>query len=229
MPSAPNRATSQETSRILIVDDHPMVRERLADVVRGEADLEVCGEAEDVSSALELAERARPDLAIVDLSLKNSHGLDLIKDLRVRWPNIAVLVVSMHEESLHAERVLRAGALGYITKQEATKNILLAIRTVLGGDIYLSGKAARELASKIAGAAADNPRELLDRLSDRELRVFELIGKGQSTRQIAHALRLGVPTIETYRARIKDKLRLKNSRQLLQHAILWNQTGVSSR
>jgi len=203
-----------------------MVRERLADVVRSESDLEVCGEAEDVNSALEIAEQTRPDLAIVDLSLKNSHGLDLIKDLRVRWPNIAVLVVSMHEESLHAERVLRAGALGYITKQEATKNILTAIRTVLGGDIYLTGKAARELAVKIAGGNTNNSRELLDRLSDRELRVFELIGKGQSTRQIAAALKLGVPTIETYRARIKDKLRLKNSRQLLQHAILWNQTGT---
>src|SRR5215471_14318571 len=157
MPPAFHRAPGPEISRILIVDDHPMVRERLADVVRGESDLEVCGEAEDVNSALELAGRMRPDLAIVDLSLKNSHGLDLIKDLRVRWPSVAVLVVSMHEESLHAERVLRAGALGYITKQEATKNILLAIRTVLGGDIYLSGKAAREVASKITGASADNP------------------------------------------------------------------------
>jgi DNA-binding NarL/FixJ family response regulator len=220
-------ARSQETSRILIVDDHPMVRERLADVVRSEPDLEVCGEAEDTSSALEVAERTSPDLVIVDLSLRNSHGLDLIKDLRVRWPPIAILVVSMHEESLHAERVLRAGALGYITKQEATKNILIAIRTVLGGDIYLSSKVAREVAIKVAGSGPANPRQLLDRLSDRELRVFELIGRGQSTRQIAQALKLGVPTIETYRARIKDKLRLKNSRQLLQHAILWNQTDGS--
>ncbi len=228
MPSvSSNRVPGQETSRILIVDDHPMVRERLADVVRGESDLEVCGEAEDVNSALEIAERARPDLAIVDLSLKKSHGLDLIKDLRVRWPNVAILVVSMHEESLHAERVLRAGALGYITKQQATKNILVAIRTVLGGDIYLSGKTAREVAFKIAGGNIENPRQLLDRLSDRELRVFELIGKGQSTRQIAQTLNLGVPTVETYRARIKDKLRLKNSRQLLQHAILWNQSASS--
>src|ERR1043166_5990647 len=128
----------RKISRVLLVDDHPMVRERLTEALQRESDLAVCGEAEDRNQALAAVERTRPHLVIVDLTLKNSHGLDLIKDLRIRYPDLAVLVVSMHDESLHAERVIRAGARGYITKQEATKKILLAVRTVLNGDVYLS-------------------------------------------------------------------------------------------
>jgi DNA-binding NarL/FixJ family response regulator len=212
----------------LIVDDHPMIRERLAEVLQREPDLMVCAEAEDRTSALAAAAKHAPNLAIVDLTLKNSHGLDLIKDLQVRHPTIGILVVSMHDESLHAERVVRAGARGYITKQEATRNILYAVRTILGGGIYLSDKMALRVASKVAARPAHHAPASLDKLTDRELQVFELIGEGFSTRQIAGRLRLGVPTVDTYRGRIKDKLHLRDANELLQHAIRWNQLGGST-
>jgi DNA-binding NarL/FixJ family response regulator len=203
-----------------------MIRERLADVIHREQDLTVCGEAEDVHSALTAVERTHPDLAIVDLLLKESHGMDLIKDLRARHPEVAVLVFSLHDESPLAERVIRAGARGYITKQEATHNVLAAIRTVLAGGVYLSDKAAQQVASKVATTAPT--ANSFEKLSDRELRVLELIGKGLSTRHIAAKLNLGVPTIETYRARIKEKLRLRDTHELLQYAIRWNQLGSSN-
>jgi len=213
-------------ARILIVDDHPMIRERLIEVLEREQDLMVCGEAEDVQSGVSTAENTNPDLAIVDVSLRHSHGLDLIKDLRVRCPNVLVLVVSMHEEAALAERVIHAGARGYITKQEATRNILKAIRAVLAGQIYLSDKAAMHVVSKVApvGSTA-NPRVSFEKLTDREMRVLELLGKGFGTRQIATTLKVSVPTIETYRARIKEKLNLRDANELLQYAIAWNHGG----
>src|SRR3954466_2164263 len=148
--SPPSRSVKRAPVRILLVDDHPMIRERLAEVIQRQRDLTVCGEAEDVHSALAAVEQTHPDLAIVGLSLKDSHGMGLIKDLRVRQPDLALLVVSMYEESPLAERVIRAGARGYITKQEATRNVLEAIRTVLAGQLYLSDKAAHQVASKLA-------------------------------------------------------------------------------
>jgi len=204
-----------------------MIRERLTEVLQREPDLVVCAEAEDRASAMAAAVRHVPDLAIIDLTLKNSHGLDLIKDLQASWPALGILVVSMHDESLHAERVVRAGARGYITKQEATRNILHAIRTILGGEIYLSDKMALRVASKVAARPAHHSPASLDKLTDREMQVFELIGEGYSTRQIAGRLRLGVPTVDTYRGRIKDKLHLGDANELLQHAIRWNQVGGS--
>jgi DNA-binding NarL/FixJ family response regulator len=213
------QAQKEKDVRILLVDDHPMIRERLADVIRQEADLVVCGEAEDQKGAMAAVKTNRPDLAIVDLALKQSHGLELIKDMRSHYPELVILVVSMHDESLHAERVIRAGARGYITKQEATKNILQAIRTVLAGEIYLSKQAALRLATRVAGVPLRSPGPELDQLTDRELRVLELIGQGHGTRQIAEMLGLGVPTIETYRARIKDKLHLRDATELLHYAI----------
>jgi len=202
-----------------------MVRERLAEVIQREDDLIVCGEADDRRQAVAAVETTRPDLAIIDLSLKNSHGLELIKDLHVRSPRLAMLVVSMHDESLHAERVIYAGARGYITKQEATRNILYAIRTVLQGDVYLSDKMALHLAAKMARQPGSQQRESIDRLTDRELGVFEMIGQGYGTRQIAQTLRLHMRTVETYRARIKDKLGLKDADELRQFAIRWQQSG----
>lgn len=215
----------RKPARIFLVDDHPMIRERLAEIIQREQDLVVCGEAEDRHGALRSVLVSRPDLAIIDLTLKKSHGLDLIKDLQVAYPEVAILVVSMHDDSLHAERVIRAGARGYITKQEATKSILLAIRTVLAGEIYLSDQTALRLASKLTGRVPAQSGPAIDKLTDRELRVLELIGQGYGTRQIATILRLGVPTIETYRARIKDKLHLKDANELLQYAIRLTQTG----
>jgi DNA-binding NarL/FixJ family response regulator len=216
------QATERGEVRILIVDDHPLVRLSLREVIKREPDLLVCGEAEDREQALELVESTKPHLAIVDLTLKTSNGMDLIKDLRTRHPKVQILVLSMHDENLHAERAIRAGARGYITKQEATKKIMVAIRQVLNGDIYWSERAAARVASKIARASKSADTSSVDLLADRELQVFELIGAGQSTRQIAAALHIDVSTVETYRARIKEKLNLEDSLALLQFAIRWH-------
>ena len=204
-----------------------MVRERLTEVILREPDLSVCGEAEDRFQAMERIAVTRPHLAIVDLTLKGSHGIELIKDIRAQYPDLLVLVVSMHDEMLHAERVIRAGARGYITKQEATRKIMLAIRTVLNGDVYLSEKMSAQIAASTVGRARAKLGLPMDKLSDRELLVFEMIGQGHGTRQIADKLHLDMRTIETYRARIKDKLNLKDANDLLQHAIRWVQVEGS--
>jgi DNA-binding NarL/FixJ family response regulator len=209
-------------TRIFIVDDHPLVRERLIELIDREADLEVCGEAEDRHEALELIAATLPDMAIVDLTLKSSLGLELIKDLQIRQPAVKILVVSMQDELVHAERCIRAGARGYITKQQASRHVMQAIRKVLDGGIYLSEAAAGQLLSRSLGkqAGSDAAHPVLA-LTDREFQVFEMLGKGHSTRQIADLLTLDVKTIETYRARIKDKLGLKDAPELLQRAIAW--------
>lgn len=213
-------AIDQNTVRIVIVDDHPMVRERLAEVINREADMKVCGEAEDRPHALEVIGREQPDLAIVDLTLKRSNGLDLIKDLRAMHPGLRILVVSMQEENLYAERVIRAGAHGYITKQEATRKILEAIRMVLAGKVYLSDALSADILSRMVGKSKA-PGSSFELLTDRELQVFDLVGQGFGTRQIAEQLGLDVKTVETYRARIKDKLELKDASELLRKAIAW--------
>lgn len=207
-------------TRIVLVDDHPMVRERLAEVINRESDLRVCGEAEDRGEALEVIAREKPGLVIVDLTLKRSNGLDLIKDLQVMHPGLLILVLSMQDESLYAERVIRAGAHGYITKQEATRNILKAIRHVLTGNVFLSPELSGEILSRMLGRSKAAMGSL-DLLSDRELQVFELVGQGFTTRQIAEQLGLDVKTVETYRGRIKDKLELKDASELLRKAIAW--------
>jgi DNA-binding NarL/FixJ family response regulator len=206
--------------RIVIVDDHPMVRERLAEIINREADMKVCGEAEDRPNALEVIGREQPNLAIVDLTLKRSNGLDLIKDLRAMHPELRILVVSMQEENLYAERVIRAGAHGYITKQEATRKILEAIRLVLSGKVYLSDALSSDILSRMVGKSK-TPGSSFELLTDRELQVFDLVGQGFGTRQIAEQLGLDVKTVETYRARIKDKLELKDASELLRKAIAW--------
>jgi DNA-binding NarL/FixJ family response regulator len=224
-----SKAERKGCNRILIVDDHPMIRERLREIICVEHGLEVCGEAEDRHSALTAVKNLQPDLAIVDLTLKNSHGLDLIKDLQAFTPEVAILVVSMHDESLHAERVIKAGARGYITKQEATRCIVEAIHTILSGEIYLSDLAASRVARKLSRHHAAGPTRSIDKLTDREIQVFELIGQGLSTREIAAQLHVGIPTVDTYRGRIKDKLDLKDANELLQFAIRWNQLGTERR
>ncbi len=209
-------------TRIVIVDDHPMVRERLVELIDREPDLVVCGEAEDRHEALEVIATIRPQLAIVDLSLKKSLGIELIKDLQIREPDVMILVVSMQDELIHAERCIRAGARGYITKQQASRHVMQAIRQVLAGEIYLSQVVATQLLSRSTGKPT-RPDSFLAAsvLTDRELQVFELIGKGHSTRQIADFLKLDTKTIETYRSRTKEKLGLKDGPELLQRAIAW--------
>jgi len=206
-----NRA---ERTRILIVDDHPLVRESVKRLVQQESDFVVCGEAEDREQALTLLAASRPDLVILDLSLKDSHGTDLIKSLRDQFPQLLILVLSMHDELVYAERAIRAGAHGYITKHAA-------IRWVLSGEIYWSEKAAARVASKVARPSRAPANHTMDVLTDREMQVFELIGTGQSTRQVAAALHIDMSTVETYRSRIKEKLHLKNASELLQFAIRW--------
>lgn len=211
-----------ETTRIVLVDDHPMIRERLVELIEREPDLEVCGEAEDRHEALELIAATRPGLAIVDLTLKSSLGIELIKDLQALHPEVKVLVVSMQDEMTYAERCIHAGASGYITKQHASRHVMQAIRSVLGGCLYLSEEVKGHLVSRSIGRRAPGGAALeVSMLTDRELQVFELIGKGSSTRHIAELLLLDVKTIETYRARIKEKLRLKDGPELLQRAIAW--------
>lgn len=211
---------SANRTRIVLVDDHPMVRERLAEVINRETDMTVCGEAEDRGGALEVIARESPDLAIVDLTLKRSNGLDLIKDLHVMHPRLLVLVLSMQDETLYAERVIRAGAHGYITKQEATRKILNAIREVLGGKVFLSPEISADILSRMLGKSKGAIRSL-EVLSDRELQVFDLVGQGFGTRQIAEQLGLDVKTVETYRSRIKEKLEIRDASELLRKAIAW--------
>lgn len=221
--SAQSKALQWTTkrARIVIVDDHPLVRERLAEIFNREPDLAACGEAEDRHQALDVISGTDPELVIVDLTLKNSQGLELIKDIHARWPKLPVLVVSMHDESLYAERVLRAGARGYITKQEATRSILVAVRRVLQGSVYLNEKIATHLISRLAASGRPANPTPTDLLADRELQVYELTGRGLNTRQIAVRLNIGTKTVETYRARIREKLQLKDASELLQSAISW--------
>lgn len=221
--------SSARRTRVLVVDDHPLVRERLAEVIAAEPDLEVCGQAGDRSRALHLVETLHPDLVLLDLCLKKVPGLDLIKDISALNPRVRMLVVSMYDESLFAERALRAGAHGYITKQAATQHILAAVRRVLAGELYLSESASARIAAR-AVRSQQTGRAATDQLTDRELHVLELLGEGCSVPEIARALHLSPKTVETYRARIRDKLGLSTAQDVLKFAIRWlrtRETGVS--
>jgi DNA-binding NarL/FixJ family response regulator len=210
--------------KILIVDDHPIMRRGLAELIDLEKDLMVCGEADSTKMALEIIKTHAPDVALVDLSLKNESGLELIKDIKARFPNVLVLVLSMHDEGFYSERVLRAGAKGYIMKQQATDMVLVAIRRVLAGEVYLSEAMSSKVLRNITGKKIEKTASV-DQLSDRELEVFRLIGTGLGTRQIADRLSRSVKTVETYREHIKLKLDLKDSSELVQHAIQWLQSN----
>jgi DNA-binding NarL/FixJ family response regulator len=210
--------------RIAIVDDHPMVRERLAEVINAESDLVVCGDAESRAQALQLVAQTRPDIVLLDLNLEDSQGVDVVKDILALELGTRILVISMHDESLFAERAIRAGARGYITKQEATKNIMVAVRKVLEGGLYLSESLERKLVANLVGGNQGPRIASVDLLSDRELQVLRLLGLGRSTQQIADELHLELSTVETYRTRIKEKLNLKDAIELLQYAINWMRT-----
>ena len=213
--------TSESKTKIVIVDDHPIVRQGLAELINHEDDLVVCGQAEEAPEAMGVIKAIKPDMVIVDILLKETSGMELIKDIKARYPNLAVLALSMHDESLYAERALRAGAKGYIMKAEATEKVIGAIRKILSGDIYLSEPMAAKLIHKLVGGRTEVGASAIDRLSDRELEVFRLIGQGYGTRQIAEKLHLSVKTIESYRAHIKEKLNLSDAAELLQYAIQW--------
>jgi DNA-binding NarL/FixJ family response regulator len=214
-------------NRIFIVDDHTMFREGLRQLIDREPDLTVCGDAAGADEALRSIGELKPDLAIVDLSLSGSTGIELIKALKNRHGDLPILVVSMHEESLYAERALHAGANGYVMKQEPAKTVKAAIRKVLGGDIHLSEKMATSMLGKLMrGGQAEPPASPIEKLSDRELEVFRMLGQGKMTRHIAEELGLTIATINSFRNRIKEKLGLKNSAELVLHAIQWTREGT---
>ncbi|HXM63483.1 MAG TPA: response regulator transcription factor [Terriglobales bacterium] len=215
-----NFASKKKT--VFVVDDHPIVRQGLALLINREADLAVCGEAEEMHAALSAIQAAKPDILIVDISLNGPDGLELLKNIRITSPRLPVLVLSMHDESIYAERALRAGANGYIMKQEATEKVLVALRRILSGEIYVSDRIANNMLRHYVRGANVSEHSSVSDLSDRELEVFRLIGEGQGTRQIADALHLSVKTVESYQAHIKEKLSLRSARELVQHAVQWN-------
>lgn len=220
-----NATTSRSKRSIILVDDHPIVRQGLAELINHEKDVFVSGTAENLHEALEKIGSLKPDLVVADISLKGGNdGIELLKNIKARYPKILVLMLSMHDESLYAVRALRAGAAGYIMKQEATEKVLTAIHQVLKGEIYLSQPMEKKLMQQLVGGGGVRTGSPIEDLSDRELQIFSLIGQGRSTRQIAEELHLSIKTVETHRAHIKEKLNLKSATELVQHAVQWRET-----
>jgi len=207
--------------RILIVDDHPLLRQGLIGLILSQPDFEVCGEANGVLEARQMAAARRPDVVIVDLSLKDGNGIELIKEFREKYFDVRLLVVSMHDESLFAERALRAGAAGYVSKHEAIRTIVLAVRTVLEGKLYLSQNMTDRMLHMAFGSHTNGTTSSVERLTNREIEIFEMIGQGMTSRQIARQLELSPKTVETHREHIKEKLELKNATELTKHAVQW--------
>ncbi len=219
--AVPKTPTPSRQARVLIVDDHPMLRRGLGELLAHEPDLDVCGEADSYASALEQVRELNPDVIIMDIALKDCNGLEVIKQLKAQDDSLKVLVCSMHEESLFAERALRAGALGYINKEQATEAVVTAIRRVLDGKIYLGEKMAERLLHRVHGGQAETTETPVDSLTDRELEVFELFGQGFSSSQIAERLHISTKTVDSHRQKIKRKLDLHSSNELVQHAVRW--------
>jgi len=219
MTSAPE----PQLVKVVLVEDHQMFREWLGQMLAKNEDFTICGEADNIRDALRLMKDTQPDIAIVDITLRGSSGLELIKDMKAQGLDVPVLVLSMHEEALYAERVLRAGAKGYITKHEATSTLAKAIRHVLSGQVYLSDAMTSSVLEKMTRAGGRPVATGMDLLADRELEVFQLIGRGFNTREIAEQLHLGESTVDTYRTRIKDKLQLRNAAELYSRAAQWVQ------
>jgi len=210
--------------RLMVVDDHPMMRQGLAQLIDNEPDLKVVAEADTGGQGLDIAVKEKLDLALLDISLPDKNGLELIKDIRAVKPELPLLIVSMHDEALYAERVLRAGARGYIMKQEGGKKLLQAIRQVLTGQIYVSEKMSARILETFSGNRADQTSSPVARLSDREFEVFQLIGQGKGTKEIAQHLNLSVKTVEVHRANIKEKLSLTTATDLVRFAVRWTES-----
>ena len=221
MATRPQFSSQTKKCRVLLVDDHPIVRQGLALLIDREPDLSVCGEADGAHSAFLAITTLCPDIVVLDISLSGPDGLDVLKEIRMKTASLPVLILSMHDESIYAERSMRAGANGYIMKQEATEKVLIAIRRILQGDVYLSDRLTSTMLQQYVRGASTTKKSPLVNLTDRELEVFRLIGEGHGTRQIGDELHLSVKTIESYQAHIKEKLGLKNARELVQHAIEW--------
>jgi DNA-binding NarL/FixJ family response regulator len=220
----PKMAKNQKI-KILVVDDHAIIRQGLRRLIEHEPDFTVCGEAEDGHSALDLISKTKPDLAIIDIGLQGMNGIDLIKNIKTRNPKLLILIISMYDETVYAERALRAGAKGYLMKKESAENVIPAVRKILDGKLYLSQTVSEKILSKMADAKSAPHTSPLDVLSDRELEVFQLIGKGFKTSQIAHQLNLGIKTVESYKEQIKTKLQMEHASELTQYAIQWTHNG----
>jgi len=220
-------ATAKPKRKVFLVDDHPLVREWLTNLINQQPDLVVCGETESAPRALQAIAAAQPEVAIVDISLKDSSGVELIKSLKLSHPDVAVLVLSMHDESLYAERALRAGAKGYIMKRETTRKVIEGIRQLLDGKIFVSDSVKEALALRLAENKTQTPRTPVEQLSDRELEVFEMLGQGLGTRQIADSLCVSIKTVQAYCARAKEKLNVRSATELLREAIRWNESKHS--
>ena len=221
MGTASRRKSRKDKHKVFIVDDHPLLREGISRLITQQPTLSICGQAATAHQALKVIPVLKPDVVIVDITLAGSNGMDVIKNMKLRSVKSLVLVLSMHDEALYAERALRAGAKGYIMKQEASKEVLKAIHCILGGEIYLSEKMREKMLHKIADGRSNEKTLAEEMLSDRELQVFELIGQGRGTRQIAEELSISSKTVESYRAHIKIKMNLKNAHELTQHAVHW--------
>jgi DNA-binding NarL/FixJ family response regulator len=220
-------ATAKPKRKVFLVDDHPLVREWLTNLINQQPDLAVCGETESAPRALQAIAAAQPEVAIVDISLTDSSGIELIKSLKLSHPEVAVLVLSMHDESLYAERALRAGAKGYIMKRETTRKVIEGIRQILDGKVFVSDSVKEALALRLVENKTQTPRSPVEQLSDRELEVFEMLGQGLGTRQIAVALRVSIKTVQAYCARAKEKLNVRSATALLREAIRWNESKHS--
>ena len=207
--------------KVLIVDDHPVTRDGLAIRIEREPDMEICGEAADIADALNVIESTSPHIAIIDVSLATGSGIELVKEIKVRFPNVRMLVWSMYDESLYAERAIQAGALGYINKKNVRETIIEAIRTVLAGDVYLSPEYSSKVLNRLTQGGSVESKLPSQMLTDRELEAFSLIGKGLTTAEIAKRMKLAQSTVETYRSRIKEKLNLKHAAELVREATVW--------
>ena len=216
-----SRQPEAAKATVVLVEDHPMFRERLAELINKEPDLEVCGEADNIRDGFDLITQRGAQVAIIDISLQGASGLELLKNLKAASVTIPVLILSMHDESLYAERALRAGARGYITKNEASAKVMTALRQVLAGEIYVGTKTATKILGNLSHASKGGLG--VERLTDRELEVFEKIGRGRTTREISIQLGVGAATVETHRSRIKEKLQLENGAQLQREALRWVQ------
>ena len=212
-----------DVKKVLIVDDHELLRMAVSQLIEHEGDLCVCGEAEDAKGALKSINELKPDIAIVDITLKDSHGIELVKDIKIRWPDFPVLVLSMHDESFYAERVLRAGARGYVTKAEVSAKVIEGLRKILNGEVYISEAIASKMLSKLLGGGSGATSFPIDTLSDREFEVFELIGRGLQSRLIAEQLHVSIKTVDAHREHIKKKLGLESATDLLMYAVQWSQ------
>ena len=215
------KCDSPDAKRIVIVDDHPLFRKGLEQLIHSDGAFAVCGEADDAAGAMDVIRKLNPDLTIVDLSLPGTNGIELIKNIRAEFPKLPILVLSMHDESLYALRALRAGAEGYVMKHEAMANVIQAIHEVFSGRPYLSPAMAAQVITKFAHRQSEGETDAVEGLSDRELEILELIGKGNEVRQIGKLLHLSPKTVETHRAHIKEKLNLQNARQVARFAVQW--------